>query len=153
MHTNSQVSLLVKTKHAYIRKCTHAQRILNLLANTLLPLNTHTPSDIPTHWGQRFGHRQHSILLLRLQWKNLLFDPEYFQHFQLEESSQGMPCFSAKRARGGMDRCPSLVTGVSSLNPTALFSENRCFKYSLCNNSSVKFINHWYFEAFNNDVT
>lgn len=92
-----------KDKHTYIRKHTHAHIILNLLTNTVSPLNTctlmHTPSDVPTHWGQQFGHRQHSILLLRLQWKNLLFDPEYFQHFQQEGGSQGMPCFSAKRER------------------------------------------------------
>lgn len=50
----------------------------------------HTPTDVPTHWGQQFGHRQHSNLLFRLQWKNLPFDPEYFQHWRRRQPRNAM---------------------------------------------------------------
>lgn len=73
------------------------------LKNTVM----HAPVEAPTHRGRPFGHRQHSVLLFHLQWKNLTSDPE---HFQLgERGSRGMPCMSASKMRGGIDRYPSFV--------------------------------------------
>lgn len=45
-----------------------------------------------------------------------------------EGGSQGMPCFSATKMRGGLDRCPSFMNFYS----LHLSNFNGCFKYSLC---------------------
>lgn len=73
------------------------------LKNTVM----HAPVEAPTHRGRPFGHRQHSVLLFHLQWKNLTSDPEPFQLG--ERGSRGMPCMSASKMRGGIDRYPSFV--------------------------------------------
>lgn len=67
----------------------------------------HAPMEAPTHRGRPFVHRQHSVLLFHLQWKNLTCDPEHFQC--RERGCQGMPCMSASKMRGGIDRYPSFV--------------------------------------------
>lgn len=55
--------------------------------------------DTPTHWGQRLGHRQHSVLLFRLQWKNLPFDPGVFPTPRKEAARECCASALTKRDR------------------------------------------------------
>lgn len=55
--------------------------------------------DAPTHWGQRLGHRQHSVLLFRLQWKNLPFDPGAFPTPRKEAARECCASALTKRDR------------------------------------------------------
>lgn len=59
--------------------------------------------DAPTHWGQRLGHRQHSVLLFRLQWKNLPFDPGVFPMPRKEAARECCASALTKRDRQWID--------------------------------------------------